>query len=886
MRWLRNMNEQETESNWYARRGERVIGPITFNKLQGLVSAGKLRPSDQIRQSSDEGWKAASEMLTFARQTSSSVVEPPPLPTAKPQSVIDKERAEPFLGWYRNRWVYSLRWFYQLPIWLIYGFVWIPIWYVASATPSGGVKNRWDSLSLTGKGIACLPLIFVLMLILRSSNRSFFQHQIAGGKFDQSSNLGQPFTVDLGIANSPGSQQPESVRSSGKASIGRHDDKDVIARLNEERVENEIERNRIVRIREQDEEQKKQVRARSANSADQLRLEYFENYYTVKTPRKSKYPPKPRMTEKFRLYETPVESLETHVDSIRQISVSNDNRLVHFNDRMIRFEDLKPFPTSNSIAINPQQLGYYKSTGYTTIRSQEAFAQVFEKKSNGRYPFHGDSLYLSAQKLIAFVEPSRPVYGDWGTWTPSNAPPDAISFWDYKDNQLVLRNVFSINDALTQQQNGYDLHKLEIGSTETSLVVLASLQASPFSAAGCQLQVWTEKGLQGSCDITYRLGSSTVFANKMAVMESNIAVLYGNKIQVFKVDQLNSIDKRVSPSSKLEASLPVAKSYAVNSTLGFVEFSPDGKFLVAGFPVFSSDQNTDHTLIVAYDTKTWSSVFTLKHLSSSLFFGSFNQSGNHFSVIYDSSHGQSLDVVSLKEKRFSQTFHAKEIRRAEFISDDLVVAGGMTRTIGPNAPDAQRSTKTLDIGLRKINIWNIKSGSLWGRLTLRDVSTFATSHSGGYLFTGKNGYNHSPAILEKWDIRKPSKFVEYSDEFAIERRLEFDELFKEWIPDHDASHSPGTKTRKNVMRNIKVDIAAPPVSEAEFEKLQIGMTYPEVMDLFLGHGEFRASLQADEVVRFVVSFVSAGANDETRELVFEAKLNEEPYLLRLVTKRK
>lgn len=145
-----------------------MIGPITISKLQDLARTGRLRPDDQVRQTLDEAWKSASEVLTFPHQTASSVVEPPPISSTESQPVSVKEQAEPFLGWYRDRWVYSLRWFYQLPIWLVYGFVWIPIWYVLSATPSGGPKARWVSLSLSGRAVACLPMLLMPQLLSRS----------------------------------------------------------------------------------------------------------------------------------------------------------------------------------------------------------------------------------------------------------------------------------------------------------------------------------------------------------------------------------------------------------------------------------------------------------------------------------------------------------------------------------------------------------------------------------------------------------------------------------------------------------------------------------------------------------------------------------------------
>lgn len=126
----------------------------------------------------------------------STVLQSPP--TDKSQESSNQPSAVPFLDWYQSRWLSSLRWFFQVPIWIVYGFAWIPMWYIATGTPSGGVRTKWLSLSLPGKAIACLPLLLIPHLmggqlngtihgpngeeVLLSENGRFHYYLDAGGE--------------------------------------------------------------------------------------------------------------------------------------------------------------------------------------------------------------------------------------------------------------------------------------------------------------------------------------------------------------------------------------------------------------------------------------------------------------------------------------------------------------------------------------------------------------------------------------------------------------------------------------------------------------------------------------------------------------------------------
>jgi len=147
---------------WYARRGDREVGPIAQSTLEKWASVGRLRPSDHVRWQNETDWRPAQEAVQFKKQ---QTIADNSQPDARHSPSDVASSATPFGTWYKERWLSKLRWYFQTPLWLIYGFVWIPIWYVATATPSGGINRRWASLSLTGKAVACLPLLLLAMLI-------------------------------------------------------------------------------------------------------------------------------------------------------------------------------------------------------------------------------------------------------------------------------------------------------------------------------------------------------------------------------------------------------------------------------------------------------------------------------------------------------------------------------------------------------------------------------------------------------------------------------------------------------------------------------------------------------------------------------------------------
>jgi len=87
------VDDLKPEPKWYAKRGDREIGPMELGKLRELASLGRLKASDRVRQSSETECRMASAVLQFPEPQAAkpNSPAPPPLPSevanSQPQAV-------------------------------------------------------------------------------------------------------------------------------------------------------------------------------------------------------------------------------------------------------------------------------------------------------------------------------------------------------------------------------------------------------------------------------------------------------------------------------------------------------------------------------------------------------------------------------------------------------------------------------------------------------------------------------------------------------------------------------------------------------------------------------------------------------------------------------
>lgn len=197
---------------WFCRVGGKDHGPFTGKQLKQLAMSGKLKPSDSDWTEGKQP-RPASQVkgLISSREPEASASEHVPQTKLKavqetrdiPVESAGIERSTAsvpsFVGWYKTKWPSNRRWYWQILIWLFYGFAWIPLWYFLSAT-RGGFRARWKSLGFTGKAVCSLPVLTLVALTFwsfgdrQSSTTSEDNPEIAQAVAENLSTLPESFS--------------------------------------------------------------------------------------------------------------------------------------------------------------------------------------------------------------------------------------------------------------------------------------------------------------------------------------------------------------------------------------------------------------------------------------------------------------------------------------------------------------------------------------------------------------------------------------------------------------------------------------------------------------------------------------------------------------------
>ncbi len=179
---------------WYFVKDGKPQGPFSALELKQKADSGELRPDDPIRPEDRQNWvKAAAVKGLFAAKTiappppPSSPTAPPPLPASSlppplPTGSADSQSESLntgngpqhsirlFAEWYRMGWVSQKSGRVQFIVWVAFGFVWIPYWYLWTATPPGSLRGKWASLGRGGKigyavltGLVCLVAVRIFI---------------------------------------------------------------------------------------------------------------------------------------------------------------------------------------------------------------------------------------------------------------------------------------------------------------------------------------------------------------------------------------------------------------------------------------------------------------------------------------------------------------------------------------------------------------------------------------------------------------------------------------------------------------------------------------------------------------------------------------------------
>lgn len=179
---------------WYFLKGQQQYGPISALELKQKADSGDLGPDDPVRPEDRQNWVQASTVKGLFAAPSPpppsvpsmpppppTAPLPPPLPTALPVSPPNavttgdgpKQQVRPFGEWYRATWLSQKSGRTQILVWAACGFAWIPYWYFWTATPSGSLRGKWESLGLVGRiKFATLTIIIGLLVVSSVARRA------------------------------------------------------------------------------------------------------------------------------------------------------------------------------------------------------------------------------------------------------------------------------------------------------------------------------------------------------------------------------------------------------------------------------------------------------------------------------------------------------------------------------------------------------------------------------------------------------------------------------------------------------------------------------------------------------------------------------------------
>ncbi len=153
-------------AEWYYAKGNQKFGPVESAELRRLASASVLLPEDLVWKEGQPKWVRASSIKgLFTSGDSAARTAPPAVPLANlavpasaPSAAMATtkdaalgHRPATFPEWYRitlgKQW-----WIVQGALWVFYGFLWIPIWWLvtrhkvdttqlATASPKAGAEE-------------------------------------------------------------------------------------------------------------------------------------------------------------------------------------------------------------------------------------------------------------------------------------------------------------------------------------------------------------------------------------------------------------------------------------------------------------------------------------------------------------------------------------------------------------------------------------------------------------------------------------------------------------------------------------------------------------------------------------------------------------------------
>ena len=177
-------------AEWYLLQGETRVGPVSAGKLKSLATRGTLRPTDLVWKEGLKDWVEACTVTNLfppgpppappTHQPAaglSSIAIPQTSPSPSTVALASAEGATPakesFGVWY-DRSFGHLAMPLQVLMWLAYGYVWIPIKYLASSGTPAFESKAGSSLWMAWFFVPYFAFAGWLHAAIRSSYRRYY----------------------------------------------------------------------------------------------------------------------------------------------------------------------------------------------------------------------------------------------------------------------------------------------------------------------------------------------------------------------------------------------------------------------------------------------------------------------------------------------------------------------------------------------------------------------------------------------------------------------------------------------------------------------------------------------------------------------------------------
>lgn len=118
---------------WKVKRGQKEHGPLSSEQLRSLARTGKLKPTDLVRRGEIGEWKEASSVAGLLSQGNEARKTATAGPVSEPAANSSPSESLGFIEWYKTKWMAQQPAVAQAALWLFYGWLWIPTWYLTTA---------------------------------------------------------------------------------------------------------------------------------------------------------------------------------------------------------------------------------------------------------------------------------------------------------------------------------------------------------------------------------------------------------------------------------------------------------------------------------------------------------------------------------------------------------------------------------------------------------------------------------------------------------------------------------------------------------------------------------------------------------------------------------